>query len=95
MINFDRIKNMSVEEFVDEILLNVPDECDTRFIFGSWKNRQQIKQWLESEDDVMTPQEAIEIITNAIQSGNVTTEQDKALAMAQKALKGRYRKRLY
>ncbi len=34
----------------------------------------------------MTPQEAIEIITNAIQAGNVTVEQDMALAMAQKAL---------
>lgn len=34
----------------------------------------------------MTPQEAIEIITNAIQTDNMTAEQDKALAMAQKAL---------
>lgn len=34
----------------------------------------------------MTLQEAIEIITNAIQIGNVTVEQDKASAMAQKAL---------
>lgn len=49
MTNYDRIKAMSVEEFVNEILLNVPDDCDTRFIFGSWKNRQQIKEWLESE----------------------------------------------
>lgn len=34
----------------------------------------------------MTPEEAIEIITNAIQTDNMTAEQDKALAIAQKAL---------
>lgn len=33
----------------------------------------------------MTPQEAIEIITNAIQTENMTAEQDKALAIVQKA----------
>lgn len=33
----------------------------------------------------MTPQEAIEIITNAIQTDNMTAEQDKALAIVQKA----------
>ena len=35
----------------------------------------------------MTPQEALEIITNAIQTENMTAEQDKALVLAQKALK--------
>lgn len=34
----------------------------------------------------MTSQEAIEIITNAIQTDNMTAEQDKALAIVQKAL---------
>lgn len=34
----------------------------------------------------MTPQEAIEIITNAIQTDNMTAEQDKALAIVQKAV---------
>ena len=33
----------------------------------------------------MTPQEAIEIITNAIQTENMTAEQAKALAIVQKA----------
>ncbi len=33
----------------------------------------------------MTPQEAIEIITNAVQTENMTAEQDKALAIVQKA----------
>lgn len=33
----------------------------------------------------MTPEEAIEIITNAIQTDNMTAEQDKALAIVQKA----------
>lgn len=33
----------------------------------------------------MIPQEAIEIITNAIQTENMTAEQDKALAIVQKA----------
>lgn len=33
----------------------------------------------------MTPQEAIEIITNAIQTDNMTAEQDKGLAIVQKA----------
>ena len=32
----------------------------------------------------MTPQEAIEIITNAVQTDNMTAEQDKALAIVQK-----------
>lgn len=34
----------------------------------------------------MNVQEALEIITNAIQSDNMTASQDKALAIAQKAL---------
>lgn len=34
----------------------------------------------------MTPERAIEIITNAIQSGVITDEKDRALATAQKAL---------
>lgn len=34
----------------------------------------------------MTPQEAIEIITNAIQTDNMTAEQDKALAIVQNAV---------
>lgn len=34
----------------------------------------------------MTPEEALEIITNAIQTDKKTVEQDKALAIAQKAL---------
>ncbi len=34
----------------------------------------------------MNVQEALEIITNAIQSDGMTAEQDKALAIAQKAL---------
>lgn len=34
----------------------------------------------------MNVQEALEIITNAIQSDNMTAPQDKALAIAQKAL---------
>ena len=34
----------------------------------------------------MTPQEAIEIITNAIQTDKMTARQDVALAIAQKAL---------
>lgn len=54
MTNFDRIKTMNVDELVDEILLNVPDDSDTRFIFGSWKNRQQIKEYLESEFEGIT-----------------------------------------
>ena len=33
----------------------------------------------------MTVQEAIEIITNAVQNDNMTAEQDKALAIVQKA----------
>ena len=49
MTNFDRIKAMNVDELVDEILLNIPDDSDTIFIFGRWKNRQQIKEYLESE----------------------------------------------
>lgn len=34
----------------------------------------------------MTPQEAVEIITNAIQTDNMMAEQDKALAIVQKAV---------
>lgn len=34
----------------------------------------------------MNAQEALEIITNAIQTNDMTAEQDKALAIAQKAL---------
>ncbi|MBQ8803459.1 MAG: hypothetical protein IJZ53_07500 [Tyzzerella sp.] len=34
----------------------------------------------------MTVQEAIEIVTNAVQTDNMTVEQDKALAIVQKAL---------
>ena len=49
MTNYERIKSMSVEEFVDKILLNIPDDMDTRFIFGSWKNKKQLIDWLNSE----------------------------------------------
>lgn len=34
----------------------------------------------------MTAEEALEIVTNAIQTEHMTAEQDKALAIAQKAL---------
>lgn len=51
MTNYERIKYMSVEEFIDEVLLNVPDDRCLRFIFGSWKDRKLLKQWLESEAD--------------------------------------------
>ncbi len=86
MTNFESIKNMSIEEmvkFLNDVYVagwfdGNNDEIESQ-IYG--------RKWLESEVDVMTPQEAIEIITNAIQSGNVTAEQDKALAMAQMALK--------
>ena len=36
--------------------------------------------------DKMTPQKALEIITNAIQTNKMTFEQDNALAITQKAL---------
>ena len=49
MTNYERIKNMSVDEFVDEIMLNIPLDCDTCYIFGSWRNGQQLKEWLEEE----------------------------------------------
>lgn len=39
----------------------------------------------EEEQPKMTIQEAIEIITNAIQTENMTVEQDRALAIVQKA----------
>ena len=42
----------------------------------------------------MTPQEAIEIITNAIQTENMTAEQDKALAIVQKATDKQISKKL-
>lgn len=45
--NFDRLKTLTLDEFIDEILLNVPDEQDTRYIFGSWMNRRQLKEYLE------------------------------------------------
>ena len=54
MTNYDRIKAMNVDELVDEILINIPDDSDTIFIFGSWKNRQQIKEYLESEVEGIT-----------------------------------------
>lgn len=52
MTNFERIKQMNVDEFVDEILLNVPDDYDTRFIFSSWRNREQIKRWLMEDNNI-------------------------------------------
>ena len=49
MTKFERLKSLTLDEFVDEILLNVPDDNDTRFIFGSWKNKKEIISYLESE----------------------------------------------
>lgn len=43
----------------------------------------------------MTPQEALEVITNAVQTDKMTAEQDKALAIAQKALEKQIPKKLY
>lgn len=51
MTNFERIKNMSVDEFVDEIMLSIPLDCDTCYIFGSWRNGQQLKEWLGKESE--------------------------------------------
>lgn len=49
MTNFDRIKEMEVEEFIDELFLNIPDENNTQFVFGSWRNKDDVKNWLNSE----------------------------------------------
>lgn len=43
----------------------------------------------------MNYEEALEIITNAIQTDSMTAEQDKALAIAQKALEKQIPKKLY
>lgn len=49
--NFDRIKSLNVNEFVEELLLNVPDDNNTRYIFESWRNKHDIIAWLTSEVD--------------------------------------------
>ena len=49
MTNFDRIKEMRIEDFVDELFLNIPDESNTQFVFGSWRNKDDVKSWLNSE----------------------------------------------
>ena len=49
--NYDRIRNMSVEEFVEEVFLNVDVERNMMYVFGSWRNKDKLKQWLESECD--------------------------------------------
>ena len=47
--NFDRLQNMNVDEFVEELYSNIPDDMNLQFIFGSWRNKEQIKEWLQSE----------------------------------------------
>ena len=49
MTNYERIKTMNVEEFVEELFLNIPDDRNTQFVFGSWKNKDDVKEWLNSE----------------------------------------------
>lgn len=45
--NFERIKEMDVDEFVEELFLNIPDEQGLQFMFGSWMNKEDVKEWLE------------------------------------------------
>lgn len=47
--NYESIKNMSVEEFAEYVFLNLEDERDLMYVFGSWLNKQQLKEWLNSE----------------------------------------------
>ena len=49
MTNYERIKEMSVEEFVDELFLNIPENWGMQFLFGSWKYKDDVKKWLNSE----------------------------------------------
>lgn len=49
MTNFERLQNMSVEDFVEEIYLNVDDERNMMYIFGSWRKKEQLKEWLLKE----------------------------------------------
>ena len=55
--NFDRLHTLTVDEFIEELYLNIPDEMNLQFIFGSWRNKKQIKEWLLKECDYSrTPQ---------------------------------------
>lgn len=49
MTNYERIKNMSVDEFIEELYLNIPEDCCMEYMFGSWRTKSAMKQWLESE----------------------------------------------
>ena len=49
MTNYDRIKAMSVEEFAEYVFLNLDDERSLMYVFGSWLNKQQLKEWLNNE----------------------------------------------
>lgn len=52
LTNYDRIQNMSIDEFVEELYRNIPDDCDMQFMFGSWRTRDQTKEYLNSECEV-------------------------------------------
>lgn len=69
-------------EYSDYIVKKTNDFCGTTVLRVMKKQNKGAKNNMN-----MTPQEALEIITNAIQTENMTAEQDKALALAQKALK--------
>ena len=93
MTNYERIKNMSVEEMAEFLCDNF--ECNICPAFdGNYCPNSNLKicskamkKHLKVRSQIMTREKALEIITNAIQTDKMTVEQDKALAIAQKALK--------
>ena len=93
MTNFEKIKQMGINELAECLLDEFRVDCE-ECRENYEECRYCIKRWLESETvGRMTLQEAIEIITNAIQTENMTAEQDKALAIVQKALEKQIPKR--
>ena len=49
MNNFERLKTMDIDSFVEEVFLNVPKEAGSQYLFGKWHTKESLKKWLNQE----------------------------------------------
>ena len=49
MDNFERLKTMDVDGFVEELFLNIPEEAGSQYLFGKWRTKESLKKWLNQE----------------------------------------------
>lgn len=49
MNNFEKLKVMDINSFVEELFLNIPEEAGSQYVFGKWHTKESLKKWLYQE----------------------------------------------